>query len=115
MSQRERVLKIEDRGTRIENGREVKSVIVIRLYYAMGGMNYWNYKVEPRGYFLSVTPEEREDTGTFTVRRTTLGSGYKSLVKEAARFSQKTLDSIDETTLQAKIAEMTAAVLVKAS
>lgn len=115
MSKRERVLHVEERGTRIENGREVKSLIIVRLYYAMGGMNFWNYKVEPRGYFLSVTPEEQEDTGVFICRRFTLGSGIKTLVQEASRFSQKTLDSFDPAALDAKVKELRAVVLAKAS
>ena len=33
------------------------------LYYSLGGLNYFTYKTEPRGYYASVSPVTREDLG----------------------------------------------------
>ena len=33
--------------------------IKVELYYDLGGMNYFTYKTEPRGYYVSVCPVER--------------------------------------------------------
>lgn len=65
--------------------------VVITLRYDIGGMNFFTYQNEPRGYYLSVCPEERADGwrkfGAFT--------GIKHLLKPAARFSQKELDTLE--------------------
>ena len=65
-------------------------VLEIEISYSLGGMNYFSYKNEGRGFYLSVKPLKR---GNGFVSFTAF-SGIKSLVKEVARFSAKVLESI---------------------
>lgn len=59
--------------------------IKVSTYYRKDGMNYFTYKTEARGYYLSVTPVERargfESFVAFT--------GFKVLLKEVTRASKK--------------------------
>ena len=59
--------------------------IKLYTYYKKDGMNYFTYKNEARGYYLSVTPVERargfESFVAFT--------GFKVLLKEVTRASKK--------------------------
>ena len=66
----------------------------VELYYSLGGMNYWTYKVDARGYYLSVTPIERGERGTgFMCESFRMGSGVKKLIKEVSRQSKSAADS----------------------
>ena len=59
--------------------------IKVRTYYRKDAMNYFTYKNEARGYYLSVTPVERgHGWETFTAF-----SGFKVLLKEVTRASKK--------------------------
>lgn len=59
--------------------------IKVSTYYRKDGMNYFTYKTEARGYYLSVMPVERargfESFTAFT--------GFKVLLKEVTRASKK--------------------------
>ena len=59
--------------------------IKLYTYYKKDAMNYFTYKNEARGYYLSVTPVERargfESFVAFT--------GFKVLLKEVTRASKK--------------------------
>ena len=59
--------------------------IKLYTYYKKDTMNYFTYKTEARGYYLSVTPVERargfESFVAFT--------GFKVLLKEVTRASKK--------------------------
>ena len=59
--------------------------IKVYTYYKKDSMNYFTYKNEARGYYLSVTPVERargfESFVAFT--------GFKVLLKEVTRASKK--------------------------
>lgn len=59
------------------------------LYYSLGGYNYFTYKSEPRGYYVSVTPVERERRNGYTMESVTAFSGVKVLVCEVNRKSKK--------------------------
>ena len=61
----------------------------VEVYYSLGGTNWFTYKNEPRGYYLSVTPVDRSDRGGYMCESTTLGRGVKKLVKEVSRQSKK--------------------------
>lgn len=61
----------------------------VEVYYSLGGMNYFTYKSEPRGYYLSVTPIERIDRGGYFVETQSAFSGYKTILKEVKRKSKK--------------------------
>ncbi|MAD75951.1 MAG: hypothetical protein CML20_14385 [Rheinheimera sp.] len=75
-------------------GNPTVNTIEIELYYNAGGMNYFNYKVEKRGYYVSVTPYKISQDGHFKTKEYSAFSGIKTLVEEASRFGKKKLDSI---------------------
>lgn len=61
----------------------------VEVYYDKGGFSYVTYKNQPRGFYISVTPVFRENRGTFTMEQFGAFSGYKRLVLEVNRFSDK--------------------------
>lgn len=65
----------------------------IEVFYDKGGMNYFNGKNEPRGYWLSMRQVERkvEDHGV-VIESYGMFSGAKTFLKEVKRFSQKTYE-----------------------
>lgn len=73
--------------------------IEIKLYYHIGGMNYFSGETLRRGYYVSVTPIEK----TNKMRCFQSFSGSATLIKPAKRFSQKELDSlaVDRETIRA--------------
>ncbi|MGI9143073.1 MAG: hypothetical protein ACR2IJ_07760 [Fluviibacter sp.] len=76
--------------------------IKIELKYSKGGINYFNSKNELRGYYLHAQPVEREirENG-ITIERYTPAKGYKALILETKRQSEKSyktaLEMIEET------------------
>ena len=63
--------------------------LLIELRYNLGGFNYFTYKEEPRGYYLSVSPVALEQREGYTLESFTAFTGTKYLVKEVARKSAK--------------------------
>lgn len=65
--------------------------IKVELYYSLGGMNYFTYKTEPRGYYVSACPVERrvltDSTGRVygTSEGFTAFSGTKMLLEPCQR------------------------------
>lgn len=57
----------------------------LSVYYSLGGMNYFNYKQEPRGYYGSVTPVTLSD-GMISFA---MFSGFKCFLLETKRKSDK--------------------------
>lgn len=57
------------------------------ISYNKGGVNYWTYKNEKRGYYVSVTPVTRGEN----FESAYLFSGYKFLTAETSRYSEKQL------------------------
>lgn len=48
-----------DRITRLiplKDNAEKNTHLEIKVYYSLGGMNYWTGTAEERGYYISVTP-----------------------------------------------------------
>lgn len=64
---------------------EGNKYIRLEVYYSLGGMNYFNYKEDPRGYFASAKPVELED-GLVSFN---LFSGTKTLLYPCRRKSDK--------------------------
>ena len=62
--------------------------IDIELHYNKGGMNYFTSNLERRGYYLSVQPLTKS-TNSYSY---TAFTGVKRLLKEAGRYSAKTLN-----------------------
>lgn len=57
----------------------------VSIYYDLGGMNYFSGKVEKRGYYFSITPEEiSRGFHSYTAY-----SGRKALIKEVKRQTKK--------------------------
>lgn len=69
--------------------KEQNKYIKCELYYSLGGMNYFSYKQEQRGYYVSVCPVERENRGGYVMESFTAFSGVKMLVTACARKSKK--------------------------
>ncbi len=63
--------------------------LLIELRYNLGGLNYFTYKQEPRGYYLSVSPVALEQRDGYTLESFTAFTGTKYLVKEVSRKSTK--------------------------
>jgi hypothetical protein len=65
----------------------------IEVYYDKGGMNYFNSKNEPRGYWLSMrqVEVERQDRG-IVIEKYGMFSGAKMFLKEVKKQSQKAYD-----------------------
>lgn len=62
----------------------------IELYYSLGGMNYYTYRAENRGYYLSVMPVTRGiSAGGFVSESYAVFTGIKQCVKEVKRKSAK--------------------------
>lgn len=57
----------------------------IELYYSLGGMNYFTYKPEQRGYYLSVSPVEKHGY----MESYTAFTGIKKCIKAVSRKSEK--------------------------
>jgi len=54
---------IKEKIFRITESRDDKrsNTLRVEIYYAQGGINYFTYEVEPRGYYFSVSPEKVEN------------------------------------------------------
>ena len=61
----------------------------INTYYSLGGVSYATYKNEPRGYYISVTPIELNNSRGYTMISTTAFSGVKRCMIECSRQSKK--------------------------
>ena len=83
----------------LNNGGRYKQ-ISIRVDYTLGGINYLTGDRSPRGYYAYLIPCS---TGEVFRETTLLGkteeSGYKILIEETSRKSQKRLDDLTEITL----------------
>jgi hypothetical protein len=82
----------------------------VTVDYDKGGINYFSYKTDPRGYYVYVSPVVRkQDDNGFKWESTALtgdGSGFKLFLKPATRLNRKTLAAI-ETAVQDTLAAMT--------
>ena len=67
-----------------DNGKG-KTHLKCELYYDLGGINYFTYQNEGRGYYVSVTPVERGEY----FESATAFTGYKQLVQPCSRKSKK--------------------------
>jgi len=78
-----------------QNKKEPTKKIVVEVYYSLGGMNYFQGRVDPRCYRLAVTPKEisvsdfegRKVTQTVT----TAFTGTWENLQNAKRYSENTL------------------------
>jgi|GEM_PF-1457157 len=70
------------------------NVIEVELYFAKGGINYFNYEVEARGYYVSICPYKVSHEGNFKSKSYSAFTGVKTLLLEASRFGQKKLETL---------------------
>lgn len=70
-----------------------KTHIDIAVYYSKGGINYFNYKTDARGFYASFNPVKREVTayGTSTSFMMFNNDGMKFLLEPAIKFNAKKL------------------------
>lgn len=79
----------EDRTIKVAGDRATH--FKVSVDYSKGGINYFSYKSEPRGYYLYVTPVRREDG----FERSALmgdGASFKVLLKQVNRLNRKSLE-----------------------
>lgn len=74
-----RISRIRDITSNDKNNK-----ITTEIYYDIGGMNYFTSEVEKRGYYFSITPEERSSG----FRTYTGFSGAKTCILEVRRKSK---------------------------
>lgn len=74
--------------TNIPDATHIKFEVV----YCRGGMNMFTYKDEPRGIYLSLSPVELKDRGSYMSEIYTAFTGGKTLIKEMARKSDKAVE-----------------------
>lgn len=70
------------------NGKHVE----VKVDYSLGGMNYFTYKQEKRGYYLHVQPYERTERNGYAMRTVVGFSGVKFFLLEVNRKSAKQLE-----------------------
>jgi hypothetical protein len=69
--------------------------VKFQVVYSKGGMNYFNGKVEKRGYWVSVSVINQEIINGITIESVVLCSaaaGFKRFLLEVKRDSQKSFD-----------------------
>lgn len=71
------------------SGSERTNYLRVDLDYSKGGYNYFTYKNEPRGYYIHVSPVNRENKGDYFMESYTAFSGIKDCILEVTRASKK--------------------------
>jgi hypothetical protein len=69
--------------------------IVVKTFYHKGGINYFTYKNEKRGIYLSFQPVMVEDCDGYKCERFEGFSGIKFFIKELNRKSDKQITLVD--------------------
>ena len=66
----------------------------IEVYYNKGGINYFTYKTDPRGYWLSMTVVERDtrESGVVIESFSLFGSGFRHFLLEVKKQGAKSYD-----------------------
>jgi len=78
----------------------------VSVAYSKGGINYFTYQTDRRGYYLHVTKVELSRGEHFFSERFTMGqSGKKAFLDEAKAFNAKTLAKIVATVRERPIYE----------
>jgi len=67
----------------------------VEVYYSKGGINYFTYNNEKRGYYVQVSPVTLEKRGGLTIETYSAFSGYKRIVKETnKKLGKKAEDAV---------------------
>lgn len=67
-------------------------VLQVKVSYQLGGLNYWTYKTDARGYWMHVQPMRISRGDGYATQRYTPTDGFRLLLAEASRFSQTGLE-----------------------
>lgn len=73
--------------------------VQIEIRYSLGGINYFNYKEQKRGYYFHVNPCKRKEYGNgiySTEIQLWHDKAFKVCIKETSRKSEKTLNKLKE-------------------
>jgi hypothetical protein len=89
-----RTIKITKLPTNTEN-----QFIEVSVHFNEGGINYATYDREAKGFYLSLKPITIDPASPGVVSFM-MFSGGKTLILEAKRFSQKTLEQLAKTAMQ---------------
>lgn len=73
----------------IKNPNKNVNCLKVEVYYDKGGFSYVSYTHKPRGYYISVVPVYRENKGSYIMESYVAFTGYKQLLLEVKRQSQK--------------------------
>ncbi len=112
IGQEHRHLKHQNKTTMSNQKRTIKEfkvkgtenqVVRLSLNYNKGGMNYFTYANERRGFYLSASPLTINKRDGWTSEEYVGFSGSKLFVEELKRFSQKKLDSFEPTQEQVEL------------
>lgn len=68
------------------------NAVNVTVYYHLGGYNMFTYEPIKRGYYISITPCNKVKRDGYSTIETAAFSGYKTLIKELKRDSQKAFD-----------------------
>lgn len=72
-----------------ENNRDSNNRLRVRVYYDLGGYNVFTYKEKPRGYYISVSPVERNTERGYITETYSAFTGYCELLFTCTRKSKK--------------------------
>jgi hypothetical protein len=85
MRSTDRTVVIKSFAVHSIDGSSTVNTVEAEIYYSLGGMNYFTYKNDPRGYYFSLTPF----TDNGISRSYTAFSGVKTCILPVCRKSQK--------------------------
>lgn len=68
------------------------NAISVAISYNKGGTNLFTYNHEKRGWYFSITPCAIERRGSYSMVSFSAFSGFKMLIREIGRNSQKAYD-----------------------
>lgn len=72
------------------------NVLKIEVYYSLGGYDYFSYKEEKRGFYISLRPMKESKEGLCSFSLFGKDSGYKILLEEVKRNNPKRLKVLKE-------------------
>ena len=61
----------------------------VEIYYTLGGYNVWNYKVDPRGFYLSITPMKHEVKNGYVSETYSAYTGLRQILLRVERRSKR--------------------------
>lgn len=85
MKKTDRTVAMKSFAVHSIDGSSTVNTVEAEIHYSLGGVNYFTYKQEPRGYYFSLTPF----TDNGGSRTYTAFSGVKTCVLPVSRKSQK--------------------------